>query len=429
MDQRQNREIFPPAGFCQGPLSLCILLLLFLVVGLSAACTNRTESRHTFTRAEQGGVTVARNSAVPLYQGPLFRCEPELTLHEDPERPETLIYNTSGVCRDAEGRYFVLDGGNRRVAVFGPDGEYAGAIGRGGQGPGEFSRSLVSLNALLGDTLMIYDARLRRVTLYSTNGTLLDMKQTPVTGEVYYLPSRDLFVGLRIIGTFENDELCWGQRFTASRSTGDTVGTADTGLVYVKYFVPWPGMTKNNGGLEYLPFTSEPAMALAGRAGVVATMSEPGVVNCWGFDGTLRERIVIDFPEAVVTPDDISAYQRAFDRWVSEIASGEEHYRYKQRSLMVFPEHRTFWRDILVDEAGYYWLEVLEEEFERAARGGGVFYDVLSPDGEYLGRTELPAHGTITGGRLVGIVVDDETGAEIHTVWRLIPAAEGFSYP
>ncbi len=39
---------------------------------------------------------------------------------------------------DAQGRLYVLDTGNHRVQVFGPDGKYIKTIGRQGQGPGEF---------------------------------------------------------------------------------------------------------------------------------------------------------------------------------------------------------------------------------------------------------------------------------------------------
>ncbi len=416
---------------CSRPFQTCrrpatVLSVLFLAL---TGCSGEQGLTHDFSVSMEAGVATALNNGVPKYEGALFRVEKAVTLKEDTERPESLMYQPGGIRMDAEGRFYVMDGGNHRIAVFGPTGEYERSMGREGQGPGEFSGNLLALNDLIDDVLVIYNADLRRITLYRTDGTLLDMMQTPVTGQVvHYRPEQDLFIAIRITGTFEDEELWWGQRFTAANGEGVTIGTAETPLVFVKYFVPWPGMTKNDGGLEYMPFTHEPAMALNGDRGVVTTIGNVPEVYCYAFDGTLQRRIRIDFADAKVTPEYISSYQRDFDRWVGELETGEVRYRQRQRDLMVFPDSRTIWRTIQVDDRGLIWLEVLEQDFERRARGGGYFFDVLSPEGEYLGRTGLPVPGVIIRGHLLGIVTDPESDAETHTVWRLVPVPVDFSY-
>ena len=69
-------------------------------------------------------------------------------------------------------------------------------------------------------------------------------------------------------------------------------------------------------------------------------------------------------------------------------------------------------------------------------------YRIVSPEGEYLGLTRLPAAENITGnvqplslpisvahGHYMGITWDVETGERHLHVYRLKPAATGFVYP
>jgi hypothetical protein len=407
---------------------LSLLFLSLTLLGLSG-CGRTEVAPHPFQQYVQDGVAIAANTGGPKFDGPLFRCEQAYVLREEPDRPESLLYKAGGIRRDADGRCYVLDVGNRRIAVFDPDGRFERAIGRQGEGPGEFSSSLLFLSGLEGDVLIVWDAGARRVNRFRTDGTFLDLARSPIAGqEVYYRSQDGLFIAVRIYGTLENDELQWGQEFIARRSDGETAGSARTPLVLVKYFVPWPGMTRNDGGLEYLPFIREPSMAYAGDAGMVSTVGTEPIVEVHDFEGTLRKRILVELPEAAVIPEDVAAFLDDFDHRTDGLDTGEERYREKQRTLMRFPERRTVWNDIRVDDRGWFWLEVYEEAYERAGRGGGVLFDVLGPEGEYLGRTELPASGEIGQGHLLGIVTDPESGAETCTVWRLVPLPKGLDY-
>jgi DNA-binding beta-propeller fold protein YncE len=61
----------------------------------------------------------------------------------------------AGVSFDAEGRLYVLDRGNHRVVVFGPDGRFLRSLGRRGSGPGEL-QGPVAL-AVTGDQVAVLD--------------------------------------------------------------------------------------------------------------------------------------------------------------------------------------------------------------------------------------------------------------------------------
>jgi hypothetical protein len=69
---------------------------------------------------------------------------------------------------DRSGRLLVADDLNQRVSVFGPGGRFIGAIGRKGNGPGEFqSPWLVATDAR--DSIFVWDMGLGRISVFGPN--------------------------------------------------------------------------------------------------------------------------------------------------------------------------------------------------------------------------------------------------------------------
>lgn len=66
---------------------------------------------------------------------------------------------------DSQGRIVVADAGATAVAVLSPDGQLLRWLGGRGEGPGEFA-AVTSLQVLGGDTVLVYDRALARVTLF-----------------------------------------------------------------------------------------------------------------------------------------------------------------------------------------------------------------------------------------------------------------------
>jgi hypothetical protein len=69
---------------------------------------------------------------------------------------------------DAEGRIYVLDGGNARVQVFTPEGAYLQTLGSPGQGPGELAQP--SNIAVVGDRIVINDVGNARLSVWGLDG-------------------------------------------------------------------------------------------------------------------------------------------------------------------------------------------------------------------------------------------------------------------
>ena len=86
------------------------------------------------------GVTLAIPSEAPgdPYQEVWRELAASLTVGSTGEGPGQ-FRNPRGIAVGPEGRIYVVDSGNNRIQVFGPDGEFLDAWGRAGTGPGQFT--------------------------------------------------------------------------------------------------------------------------------------------------------------------------------------------------------------------------------------------------------------------------------------------------
>jgi hypothetical protein len=76
------------------------------------------------------------------------------------------------VAQTPDGLLIVLEQQAREIRVYGRDGRLVRRFGRSGSGPGEF-RSPGAMGSS-GDTIWVYDYANARLTLFRTDGTLLE---------------------------------------------------------------------------------------------------------------------------------------------------------------------------------------------------------------------------------------------------------------
>lgn len=118
------------------------------------------------------GVIVVSNPAQPIWRGAdAWRLEEELSIGVVEGDPDYQFAGIADVEIDEAGTIYVLDGRERRVALYDSAGVFVTAFGRQGEGPGEFE----SPNKLLwrADTLVVWDGRLLRLSYFDRIGTLL----------------------------------------------------------------------------------------------------------------------------------------------------------------------------------------------------------------------------------------------------------------
>jgi hypothetical protein len=118
---------------------LALILVVAFCFGtglLLAAQTGKSAWKGTV--ATEDGVKVVKNPSEPLYGEFVFDLKEDLRLGGDPEKEASYFPKGAWLSVDAAGNLIVSDIGNRRVQMFDKNGAFVRAIGRQGQGPGEY---------------------------------------------------------------------------------------------------------------------------------------------------------------------------------------------------------------------------------------------------------------------------------------------------
>ncbi len=381
----------------------------------------------------ENGITVAANTGGPRFEGDLFSFELEVTLLQDSDEPESLIYEERGFAwddkgffMDADGVFYVRDRGNGRVAAFDASGRYVKGIGRIGPGPGEFGNSFELITVADG-VIEVYDPGPRRFTRYSADGMVQDMVSAPIPGfRIRYDREAERFTNITSAVHLGSELITSNVGFRTVDKNGETIASASTEAVPERYAYPWD--TRTGIGWTAVPFAVQPFGAYAPDGSIVLVQSTEPVVWWYQPDGTVMRKITMDIPVGPIDQRDLDAHFDELGRTLEEGNAREKMRLERMRQSVWAPEHRAYWSFVTIDDRGYVWLEVFELASERSEQGGGTLYHVLSPQGEFLGSTRSPAAGKVMRGHLLGTVTESETGRVDYTVWRMTSEPDGFNY-
>jgi hypothetical protein len=400
------------------------IMCALAVPGLIAACSNEESPTHAFRLREENGVMIAETTGGPKFTGELFEYEELYQLEQDESREETLLSEARFARMDEEGYVYVTDGGNNRIAVFGPDGSFSHSIGREGSGPGEFrSPSLLGFD---GDMVVVINNMLQRTLLFRRDGTFIRSFEYPrmnMLERVFYntrsawpAPGGGSVLIQQGMGMTET-----GQSITFRAAVLSPDGELLTDLRAPQSQVP-----RNYEGL--------PMMHYFPGVGLGRSLPEEPVLELFGLDGTLRKKIRIEYEPEPVTQGDREQVRDAMRQYLESIEDGRQREIYQQRlDDLSFPSSKSFWFSAVLGTDGFFWASV--PGYRLSLTASGSRYRVLSPKGEYLGVTSFPdvpasvSRAQLDHGHLIFMYEDEATGAPIITVFRLHSAIRGFTYP
>ncbi len=407
------------------PLSLLSPLLTVLTL---LGCGRGDPDGHRFVESVVDGVAVAETSGGPRYDGPLFRFEPLLTLEEDPAEPESLLFQPQSIDLGPDGRYYVADGGNGRIAVYDAEGRFVHSFGRRGEGPGEFR--YMDVQGFRDDVLSIFDYALQRTTWYRADGTLLEVFGSPIGGYAMWLERTPTGVFLQggVRSELEGTTGYTERRVVLATAGRDTLAVLRTRLVAESYRKT---MAAPQGGVltmaRPLTFSGSPTVQYVAGRGVLLTDGDRPELTWYDLDGREELRIRVDLPRRAVTAamrDEIVAREQAeAERYTNRMGD-----RALPPGGQEFPGEAGSWRRVLVDDAGYIWCQDALTSYLRGDEEPHRFH-VFAPGGRYLGIAETPAaRFRITRGQLMCLLEDPVSGETRGTVFRMVPLAEGLVY-
>ncbi|MYC99917.1 MAG: 6-bladed beta-propeller [Gammaproteobacteria bacterium] len=193
-DGRWRTRLLRPHSRFHSAAGAKIAVALALVAMASCAAGERDVG--TSVVYDSAGVTVVEN---PEPDRPLGV---EVTPIADLIPPDSALTVVPwGVTTDeATGRIYVADRPNDRVVVFDASGRYAGALGRSGDGPGEF-RNPVAGTVDPSGSLVVWDSRRRILSRWSSAGDYLGEERPDLDyGSVGFAAGADWVVAVANTG-------------------------------------------------------------------------------------------------------------------------------------------------------------------------------------------------------------------------------------
>jgi hypothetical protein len=209
-----------------------------------------------------------------------------------------------------DGNILVGRMGPAEIRLHAPDGRFLKRVGRSGDGPGEFRHT--SLYRAHGDSLLLWDGNLKRLTLLRTDGTV------ERSSDLRTLP-RTIFLGFG--GAFADGHLAtmplgWYQDSNVTRLDGERIGmpiyVIDIGRMIVDTQAGYPGFRvyqaeMTEGGQSFrgpAPYELDGFTAiLVTDSGMTAAPADRATVLLRRSDGTIRRQTSLPLDGRQVTPE------------------------------------------------------------------------------------------------------------------------------
>ncbi len=398
-------------------------LCAVLIMGCSSG---NSDSIHSFNTFLEEGVPVAETTGGPKYSEPLFTYEKILTLEQNEEQQETLLYRPYIFMMDEEGRYYVADMGNNRVAVFDQAGKFSHSIGREGQGPGEF-RSVL-LQSVGNGYVSVLDTRQQRLSILTYDGAFVrhisfSGERVDVESRIYEGPDATQILLRRFIHSEHRPRIVSSWRALVFSADGEKLCQFETEPVHTMTISQT--VEASTGGY----YQGQPSAAYHPGKGVVMSTGTEPVLTWFDLNGEIIQSIRLNIPPEPVTPEERSIIMARLDQEIEDADHPMlEAIRIEQKKIAEIPKTKGYWCSLVVDDAGFIWAQKPYPYYLDEYPEGSTFL-IFSPEGEYLGITVVPTvWGTVSRGHFLSIDSDKETGLSIPNVYKIHPAVRGLIY-
>ncbi|MFC1559348.1 6-bladed beta-propeller [Gemmatimonadota bacterium] len=403
--------------------------VVVVVLANICGCSSQSdEQTHSFMQYQENGLNISESTGDPKYRDSIFSFEKVCEIQEDKSNPASMLYRSSDGLVGPDGKIFIADDGNHRVAVFSPSGTYLTQFGQEGSGPGEF-RS-VTIQWVRNDSISVYDFMQKRTSLFTVEGTLLTTLSAywgaGVVQRVDPLPNGNrLRIERRAERREENNQHVYYSAVVTS-SKEDTIA-------YIKSpeFI-W-GRWFNSGrytGRADIRFGVRSGLDFHPQRGILVWSSDEAVLNWYTLTGSLFRVMRLGFEKESVTRQD----RRNHHNWWQERIQTQETEEQKEfyrdyEALEALPDFKSFWAYASIDDRGFIWLQEHDEYNPESQDRSSSKYRVLDPQGEYLGNVELPSQqGYIHNGHFLASETDQDSGQTIYTVYRMNTNVSEFEY-
>lgn len=380
------------------------------------ACETSPSGAKDWTVRDSAGVMIVSNHPREVPRGCIEIATPaEVVIRSgdgsDPGSLPALIQVRGGTVL-SDGRIAVLAAGTWQVRFYDAGGQFQNATGRNGRGPGEFLTP-----SWLGhggaDTLFVWDAAQRRLTVLDGTGTLLTTQKVDGAAEhpdiggrfgdgsflmrpggVEFFPRTSGVV--RLDETYGRHDLATGTTTLLAKGQSWETGLSET------------------SGRYGLPFGKTTVVAVSRDHLILADTGEPEL-RFHDLDGQVRRIVRWTSPPIPVTAQDRADHAAYY---------AAEAPRFAPPPDAEFARERPQLTSIITDHAGWVWVKKYSGGWEEPSP-----WLVFDDDGILRCEVEAPTRLTALeiGGDYLLSLLRDSTGEEIVMRWglRRTPEAAG----
>lgn len=328
--------------------------------------------------------------------------DPVLQLGGANADPDEAFTEVAGAMATAAGGVLVVDRITADLRIFDATGSLVARAGRRGEGPGEFQQPTL-LNAAPGDSVVVYDGMLRRMTIVAQDGSGFRSVSAQAAGPGRALAALDAHVlmmtpgGLPPRGAEGPVSLPMVVRHVDLDQPG--AGTTIATHTHVQVAVslgPLPTFVD-------APFAVYPSVAASPAGFHVLEVDDP-TIREYSWDGALRRTLRILDPAVPLSRQD---FDEAIDRIVDQLLEGRDLPRDAVRAAFASldrPATLPPFRCLLVDDLGWLWAEVHAMETD-----GPSTWIAIDSDGRAQGSVVMPEGLAVThigADRIVGVHTD-----------------------
>jgi hypothetical protein len=343
---------------------------------------------------DSAGVQIVENSdySWPNGQGWRLSDEPLLDIGVLEGDSSYQLYQVIGSQRLSDGRIVIANAGSSELRFYDADGQHLISAGREGGGPGEFG-SMRMLGSMTGDSLLVYDWRNQRASIFDAGGTLARTAQLQFLTELGGFPM--------MVAPLDDGSLLVGVR-TYFGSGEERSGLSRDNMVFVRCdpdgsladtLAVLPGGELNTFSdantvlVGDRPFGHYPSHA-ASADGFYYGSSDRYEIQYYSETGKLQRSVRRPVPNLEVTDADIASYKREG----LENARDDAQRQIIERLLAddPFPQSFPAYGNFLLDADGNLWVAVYRRPGDDQPR-----WTVFDPSGQMLGVVSVPERFTI----------------------------------
>ena len=366
---------------------------------LLTACGGDGAREWQGTVTDSAGVEVVSNTGSGLWASDEgWTVQQDLVIGTAEGDPDYQFGQIAGLDVGDDGRVYVTDQQAQQIRVFSSEGEFLTTLGQPGSGPGELSPAVGQVFVTPGDTVVVPDLGLQRLSRYSPTGETLESTPLPMTEglPVKWMEAPDnSLVQQSMVMQLPGQQEVEQKNLLLRRSPDGEV--LDTVME-----MPMGGTVSFAGGQpSFKIFESEPMWTIGPDGRLYFGVNSQYRIEVYSPGGELTRVVQKPGERTAITDSDETEYRRVIeDAWQRQGMNAQAMELMSQ--ALSFAEFYPAYANILGGPEGSLWVQAIQTP-DAVAEAGGTFnlqdigaptWEVFDDQGRLLGTVTMPPRFT-----------------------------------